>query len=159
MYKPNSIHWRAMLPWASRGQRPRQGLTRKESVTTFVPGIKAGSHNSPRYELLFYTLRPGPSSRLARTSWSPKIPSSRALSHGRSSRLLSSMTSGRKSSSSPLLRRVRMFTPSRTPLMFFCSGFHCRWIDPGQFEYLEPAVDRVGYGFGSGHLFPNHIRL
>ena len=52
-----------------------------------------------------------------------------------------------------------MLTPSRAPLMPFCSGFHCRWVDPGQFEYLEPAVDRAGYGFGFGHLFPNHIRL
>ena len=147
-------------PMGAADPTPRAGSRKERGRHDFRGGHKSWLTKLASMQAFSFTpYGPSPSNRLARGSWSPKIPSSRALSHGRSSRLLSSMTSGRKSSSSPLLRRVRMLTPSRAPLMPFCSGFHCRRVDPGQFEYLEPAVDRVGYGFGLGHLFPNHIRL
>jgi len=36
----------------------------------------------------------------------------------------------------------------------------CRWkVDFHRFECLKPAVDRIGYRVGFGHLFPNFIRL
>ena len=39
------------------------------------------------------------------------------------------------------------------------SGLCCWKVDFHRFECLEPAVDRIGYRAGFGHLFPNFIRL
>lgn len=69
------------------------------------------------------------------------------------------MTFGQKSSSSPSLRQVRMPASSQAPLTLFRSGIHCQPIHFSQFEYVEPAVDRVGYGVGFGHFFPDFIRV
>ena len=52
--------------------------------------------------------------------------------------------------------------PTQSPgahLALFHSGCLCKHADSCQFGCLKSVVDRVGYGVGFGHLFPNFVRL
>jgi len=69
------------------------------------------------------------------------------------------MTSGRSSSSSPSLRRVRIPTYPLASLTLFRSGRVRRHFNYRLIEHPRQAADRVGYGVGFGYLFPNYIRL
>lgn len=55
-----------------------------------------------------------------------------------------------------LSKNAHPFSSSADVLL---SGFCCWKVDLPRFECLKPAVDRVGYRVGFGHLFPNFVRL